>query len=346
MTDFRIDSHKLMFHPKRVAAWQLAGDEWELAKSVYPIYVEVSPVGACNHRCTFCAVDFIGYKSVQLETDLLCQRLDEMAKLGVRSIMLAGEGEPLLHKNINNIVRSAVASGIDVAITTNGVLLDKLETIDLCSWVKVSVNAGTRETYSKVHRTKAEDFDRVWKNIELAAGRKGDCALGVQMVVLPENEHEQRNLVSRATIAGVDYVVFKPYSQHKFSITHEYEHFRAKPDYAQPPNGPQVYWRDDAPSHEPQSYTKCHATPNFWAYIMATGDVYSCSAYLLDERFKLGNINELSFREIWHSEARRRNWELVRHALDIGECRRNCRMHKTNEYLDALVHGVEHMSFI
>lgn len=84
---FQIDSHKLMFHPGRVTQFLEAGDEWEKAKSVYPIYVEMAPAGACNHRCTFCAVDYIGYQSRMLDADLLAERLPEMGRLGVKSIM-------------------------------------------------------------------------------------------------------------------------------------------------------------------------------------------------------------------------------------------------------------------
>ncbi|MDE5603044.1 MAG: radical SAM protein, partial [Helicobacter sp.] len=57
---FRIDSHKLIFHPLRVAKWLQAYGDWEREKSIYPIYVEISPYGACNHRCTFCGVDYMG----------------------------------------------------------------------------------------------------------------------------------------------------------------------------------------------------------------------------------------------------------------------------------------------
>ena len=121
--DFGIDSHKLHLHPARVAQWLEAGDDWEKAKKVVPIYWEVTTSAACNHRCTFCSVDAIGYPPDLLDADMLADRMAEAARLGVKSVMFAGTGEPLLHKKISAITTSASDSGLDVAFTTNKVLL-------------------------------------------------------------------------------------------------------------------------------------------------------------------------------------------------------------------------------
>src|SRR3989339_1244937 len=94
MTDkFRIDSHKLLFHPTRVS-------DWIQGKNVYPLYMEISPTGGCNHRCTYCALDFMGYEKRNLDTAILKARLKEMAGLGLKSVMYAGGGEPFPHPDM------------------------------------------------------------------------------------------------------------------------------------------------------------------------------------------------------------------------------------------------------
>ena len=41
-------------------------------------YAYLKIAEGCNHRCTFCAVDYIGYKTNMLSVDLLRDRLKEM----------------------------------------------------------------------------------------------------------------------------------------------------------------------------------------------------------------------------------------------------------------------------
>lgn len=353
---FGIDSHKLHYHPGRVSQWLSGDDDWEKAKSVYPVYVEVSPAGACNHRCTFCAVDYIGYKTRFLDAALLKDRLAEMARLGVKSVMFAGEGEPLLHKGLGDVSVAAKAAGLDLSMTTNAVALGDSFPIETYSWIKASINAGTADTYGKIHRTKPEDFERALGNMGKAAKRRKKTTLGAQMVMLPENVTEAETLAKRCRDLGLDYVVIKPYSQHKFSVTKQYEGVKYDPflglaEKLEALNTKtfNVVFRANAMKKwdDPgRAYDKCHATPYMWAYVMADGAVYGCSAYLLDDRFNYGSIADKSFQQVWEGEKRRANWKYVRETLDISECRKNCRMDEVNRYLWRVKNPPEHVNFI
>lgn len=364
MTDkYRIDNHKLIFHPQRVAQWQQGYDNWEEAKKVYPIYLEVSPVGFCNHRCSFCAVDYLGYKTQKIPPDILKDRISEMAKLGVKSIMFAGEGEPTLYKELPEIIEHCTDVGIDTSLTTNIIPFTDKNTetfVKHCKWIKVSINAGNANTYAKVHGTDEKDFDLAINNMKLASSIKREkgysCTLGAQMLLLPDNFDTAIELTEQVKGAGFDYLVIKPYSQHLLSNTHKYENI----DYSRYLNLEKelksfnsddfkVIFRAQTINkllNDTEKYTKCSAVPFFWGYIMANGDVYGCSCFLSDERFCYGNISEKSFQEIWEGNKRKESYEFIRDKMSTQECRENCRMDEINRYLWELKHPEAHVNFI
>ena len=357
MSRYGIDSHKLYYHSERLVQWQK--DEL----NTYPIYVEVSPVGYCNHRCSFCAVDYLEYKQVRLKTSIFKIDIMSMAMHGVKSIMYAGEGEPLLHPDIAELVGWTKRNGIDVAITTNGTplthtLSDKI--VGDCSWIKVSCNAGDPDTYHKIHGCSKKDWFRVWKNIEYAVrmrDAKGyECTIGVQVVLLPDNAKSLNSLAKQCRDAGVDYLVIKPYSQHKLSLNTQYSDIFYGSSYDKYLDALQMYAssnfeiitrRESMESWDENDrlYNKCLSVPFFWAYVMADGRLCGCSAFLGDDRFTYGNVNEQVFHDIWKGEGRRKAIELMR-TLNIDECRQNCRMHKINQFLHVLKNPVAHKNFI
>jgi radical SAM protein with 4Fe4S-binding SPASM domain len=352
---FRIDGHKLLYHLPRVVAWL---EE----KPVYPISMEISPSGACNHRCLFCAVDYLDYQPRFLDAAVLTARLTELAGLGLKSVMYAGEGEPLLHREIAGIVAHTRAVGIEAALVTNAVLLREEVARALLphlTWVKVSCNAGTAATYAAVHRTRAEDFERVMANLAAAVRIRREeglsCTIGIQILLLPENAAEVATLAHRAREIGLDYLVVKPYSHFDRSRTTRYRTIRyeeyrglaaevgacATPEF-------DVVFREETMrlwDAAERTYDRCVALP-FYSYIDAGGTVWGCKEYLGDERFAFGNINEQTFREIWDGPRRAAVMRFVAAGLDVRGCRTNCRLDKMNRWLWEVSHPAAHANFI
>jgi len=352
--DFKIDTHKLMFHPDRIA-------EWMKGRTVCPIYLEIAPVGVCNHRCIFCAVDYLGYKRRILDMEVIKKTLKDASLLGVRSIMFAGEGEPLLHKDICAMVRFTKVLGIDSAITTNGVLLIKEKSYQLLkylSWIRISLNAGTSKTYAKVHRTSEEDFYKVLDNIKEAVKIKNKykhkATIGVQLLLIPENKNEVFILAKILKKLGVDYFSVKPYSQHPLSICRKRLNFK----YSQLlPLGEKlkvletsrfkIVFRDITMARlsVAKDYKRCLGLP-FWAYIDSCGDVYSCSAFLGKHSFCYGNIYNESFSDIINGKRRKSIIARISSRMDVKNCRLACRLDKINSYLWELKHPGAHGNFI
>lgn len=355
MDKYRIDSHKLMFHISRV-------NDWLSGKPVYPIYIEVSPSGSCNHRCIYCGLDFMKYRQKFLETGIFKQRLVEIGKCGVKSIMYAGEGEPFLHKDMAEITKATKKAGIDTAFTTNGALFNKKlaeKILPYTSWIKVSINAAKPATYEKIHRCPKGDLKRVFKNMAYAAELRNkkiyDCTLGMQMVLLPQNSKEAGLLAKKAKEIGMDYLVVKPYSQHPQSKTKifkdiKYSRYFDMADDLKRYNDKKFHiifrinamkkWDDTG-----KSYKHCLALP-FWSYIDSDGNVWACSIYLTDKKFMVGNIYKDSFKQIYKSDKYKKLIDGAAKMLDTSKCRVNCRMDEINRYLWDLKNPPMHVNFI
>lgn len=321
-----IDGHKLHLHPQRVTDW-LKGER------IAPLYVEISPTNACNHNCSFCGLDFAREgKRHTLDMDRVELALD-LQSTGVKSVMIGGEGEPCLAEGTNRFAKQAAGMGIDVALTTNGTKFDP-ECLKYLKWVKFSINAGTRETYAKVHGR--DDFRRVMDNLGHAVNyqcaNELGCSIGVQLVALPDNVLEISHFAEVLQGKGVDYFVVKQYSQHPQSIN------QGKPVEAlikhRDIGGMPVIQREPPP---PRTYSKCLAEA-FWSYIDSQGNVWGCSCFQGDERFLYGNIYERSFKEIWENR--------VFPDVDVSKCRIGCRMDACNRYLHELTHPDGHVNFI
>ena len=354
---FAIDGHKLYWHLDRVAAWQKD-------RLVAPIYLEISPVSYCDNRCVFCGLDFARNERVTIDADTLMSRISEMAPLGVKSIMFAGEGEPLLHPRIGDLVRHSRKCGIDVSITTNGMSGNSAvwhEILPELTWIRFSVDAASSEMYSEVHGVTPSCFERTLASLKDAVHVKKErqlpVTIGVQFLMIRQNLVDIVNAVDLYSGIGVDYLSFKPYSEHpqminKSGFTYTLEMIESIEEEI----GRHSAWGDtaiifrknatEAYAGAMQRYSSCRALP-FWGYISSKGDFYTCSVYLNDERFKAGAIYSETMQSIFFGGKRKTSIAFAEHGLELGrECRINCRMARINEFLEFLVREPGHINFI
>ena len=356
MDDFRMDSCKLMHHISRV-------NQWLNGENIYPIYMEISPTNACNHRCIFCAFDYLNYKNQYIDKSALMDMFSEASQCGLKSVMYAGEGEPLLHKNITDLIVHTKEVGIDAAISTNGVLFNEKiarECLSSLTWIRISLDAGTKETYAEIHRCSAYDFGRVVRNLTNAVKARKEnnyaCTIGVQFLLLPENYQEITVLASLLKDIGVDYLVIKPFSQHPMSNATIDKNFHYQ-DFSHLDEQLQEFSTSNFKiifrSHTMKklgnrinpSYDGCLGAP-FFTYLASDGNLYVCSTFLGDNKFVYGNIYENSFSEIWEGNHRKRVLHMVTEELDTAQCRENCRLDEINRYLWNLKHPVPHVNFV
>ncbi len=86
----------------------------------HPVLVHLIPIRRCNLSCAYCNEydDF----SKPVSTEMMLKRVDLLATLGTTIITLSG-GEPLLHPELETIIRRIRSHGILAGMITNGYLL-------------------------------------------------------------------------------------------------------------------------------------------------------------------------------------------------------------------------------
>lgn len=352
--ELNIDGHKLMYHVETVA-------DWLNGRDAAPIYIEIGPINSCNHRCVFCALDYLKSKGKMISRDVLISSLKNMAEFGVKSVMFGGEGEPFMHPNLPEAIEKAKEFGLDIAITTNGILFteNKIKVVlKHLSWIKFSIDAGTKETHAKIHGCSEKDFLQLMENIRFACNyRKKQnlaCKIGCQILLIPDNIGEAEELILKVKELGVDYLVLKPYSQHpqsinKFvldidkhdSVLQELSNKYSDGDF-------QVIYRKKSAREvekEAVDYDACHGL-NFFTLIDAQGNVIPCNIFYERDDYYYGNINEHDFKNIWLGTKRK---EVLKKLSQQGcsKCRRGCRLNFVNQYLNHVKKkDIEHINFI
>ncbi len=122
--------------------------------------LRVSITDRCNYKCVYCRTGQVGAQYSELKTEDYLRLIRNFVELGIDKVRLTG-GEPLLRRDLVEIVRELASwrtpagQRLDIAITTNGHLLDTLakplRDAGL-SRVTVSMDAVDQATFERITR--------------------------------------------------------------------------------------------------------------------------------------------------------------------------------------------------
>ena len=149
----------------------------------------------CNYNCPHCIDQGIvknGDRSALNEIDYLgiTTLLKELRARGARNIELTGGGEPMLYTKFEDFCIYVDSIGYKLALVTNGSYLchytELFRKVNF-SWVRVSLDAGTPQTYSKLHGVSKELFLKVISNIKRISCYTN---IGISYVICAENVDE------------------------------------------------------------------------------------------------------------------------------------------------------------
>ena len=93
-----------------------------LKSARHPILAQIVPIRRCNLSCAYC--NEYDKSSEPVPTQLMLGRVDRLAMLGTSAIDISG-GEPLLHPDLDVIIRRIRQRGILAGLLTNGYLLTR-----------------------------------------------------------------------------------------------------------------------------------------------------------------------------------------------------------------------------
>ncbi len=91
-----------------------------LADTEHPLLVHIVPIRRCNIDCGYCNEYDKVSKPVPVEAML--ERIDKLAELGTSVVAFSG-GEPMLHPDLDTLIRRIRSHGMIAGLITNGYLL-------------------------------------------------------------------------------------------------------------------------------------------------------------------------------------------------------------------------------
>jgi MoaA/NifB/PqqE/SkfB family radical SAM enzyme len=191
-----------------------------------PISINLDLTSACNFSCPFCVDSKLINAGKSLTLEEVKKTIDTLHSHGLLSVILIGGGEPTLHKDFGEIVRTIKSKGLQVGIVTNGSRLEKIEQVaeelKEKDWIRISIDAAGEGVFKDLHLPKTQvTLGGILEKAKKLKKKNPAVSLGYSFVIVWEgveingkrlhpNMDEMVRSVELAKEHSFDYISFKP----------------------------------------------------------------------------------------------------------------------------------------
>jgi molybdenum cofactor biosynthesis protein A len=179
-------------------------------------YLRISITEHCNLRCSYCMPEE-GISLTPKPHLMTAEEILFIAKtfvaVGVTKIRLTG-GEPLVRKDAKEIILQLGKLGVDLTITTNGILVPNfIETFKTAGIQTVNISIDSLEKAKFNQITRRNYFDEVMKNIDLLLQEGFRVKLNVVLIKdFNDNEIIDFIRLTKDKNIQVRFIEFMPFS--------------------------------------------------------------------------------------------------------------------------------------
>lgn len=348
----QFSQEKILHHIDRVAEWQKSGCS-------RPITYELDMTNVCNSRCSFC----FGFSSVTPETSSIPlaeakKIIRQIREMGGKAITFTGGGEPLCNPATIDAVIYAKKCGLDVGFITNGIMISVENArvlVDSCTWIRVSLDAGSSKTYEITHGLNSDAFARVIENVSLLVGCKkasdSRATIGTGFITFPSVTRDMIRFVKISGELGVDYAQFRPllkkFRQKEINMVPDYRILReidrckklAFPGFSVLSSLHKYNAMKNGSVD--RGYTVCNGH-HFATVIAADRKMYLCCHMRGMQKYCIGDLSTHTLKQIWTSPRRRKVFERI----DFSDCPLLCRCDGFNTILWHMEQNQDHLNFL
>jgi MoaA/NifB/PqqE/SkfB family radical SAM enzyme len=147
-------STAVKLHRNLIAAQRNVRGFWQVLKAFvatdHPLLAHLIPIRRCNLSCTYCN-EFDNF-SKPVPTDMMFRRVDKLGEFKTSVVTISG-GEPMLHPDLDDIIRRMRKHGIVSGLITNGYLLtaERIKKLNRAGleWLQISIDNVIPDEVSK-----------------------------------------------------------------------------------------------------------------------------------------------------------------------------------------------------